>query len=542
MFKQTLRAIYNLYSWQLPQNLVVAYRDHGSSPTKFARWFLTTRTFKPQNRVYWEQDQAIVIMLMAAMTSLIVGGVWLLYWWAWHGIEGLWAFGLALILSYPLILAGAVLVAAVVKKVAWYMVRPKKFGYDVIASILESQVRALRKKHNFKIVAVGGSVGKTSTKLAIANLLGQNIRVLHQAGNYNDRLTVPLIFFNQTKPMLFNLFAWMRIIGENTARIAHPYAYDVVVVELGTDGPGQMEKFAYLKPDVGVLTAITPEHMEYFKTIDAVAAEETKMFDYCKKMLINGDDIAGKYLMGRDFEEYSLITNVAHNYYAKPTSKGLDGQRLHVEFPTGKLDANIKYVGKQGAKFAVAAAAVADMIGISHHKIAAGLERLHAFAGRMQVLDGKKGSILIDDTYNSSPIAAKAALDVLYSHKSSQRIAILGSMNELGDYSEEAHREVGEHCNPKKLDLLVTIGMAAEKWLAPAAKNQGVNVHSFQSPYQAGRFVEQQLKKGATVLAKGSQNGVFAEEALKDLLARPGDSQLLVRQSRDWLRRKAKQF
>ena len=282
--------------------------------------------------------------------------------------------------------------------------------------------------------------------------------------------------------------------------------------------------------------------MEYFKTIDAVAAEETKMFDYCKKMLINGDDIAGKYLMGRDFEEYSLITNVAHNYYAKPTSKGLDGQRLHVEFPTGKLDANIKYVGKQGAKFAVAAAAVADMIGISHHKIAAGLERLHAFAGRMQVLDGKKGSILIDDTYNSSPIAAKAALDVLYSHKSSQRIAILGSMNELGDYSEEAHREVGEHCNPKKLDLLVTIGMAAEKWLAPAAKNQGVNVHSFESPYQAGRFVEQQLKKGATVLAKGSQNGVFAEEALKDLLARPGDSQLLVRQSRDWLRRKAKQF
>ena len=542
MFIQIFKTLYNLYSWELPQNLIVAYRDNMSSPIKFARWFLTSKTFHAKNKIRWESDKAIIILLMAFMVSLIASGIWLLYWWAWHGTAGVWAFGLALLIGYPFMVAVAILVAAFVKKVVWYVLHPKKFGYEILAIILESQVKALRRKHHIKVIAVGGSVGKTSTKLAIANLLGQSMRVLHQVGNYNDRLTVPLIFFEQSKPAIYNIFSWLRVIGDNTARIAQPYLYDVVVVELGTDGPGQMERFKYLKPDIGVLTAISPEHMEYFKTIDLVAKEELELFNYCKRVLVNGDDIAGKYLLNRTFEEYSLVTNVAHNYYAKPTSKGLEGQRLHVEFPSGKLDANIKYIGKQGAKFAVAAAAVADMLGVSHDNISAGLERLHAFSGRMQILAGKKDSILIDDTYNSSPIAAKAALDVLYSHKRPQRIAILGSMNELGAYAEEAHKEVGEYCDPKKLDFVVTIGDQAEKWLAPVAKKQGNNIHSFKSPYQAGRFVEQQLKKGAIVLGKGSQNGVFTEEALKALLAYPADSELLVRQSPAWLRCKAKQF
>lgn len=535
------QGLYRLYSWRMPRTLLVAYREHHSSPSKLLKWLFTTKTYRTRYNLFWHQDEPLVVLLLAVMAGLIISGVWLLYGWAWHGSVGLWAFGLALLLGYPLIIAVGFVLAIWTKRFLWFVFHPKKLGKAIVSRILESQVRTLRRKHDFTIVAVAGSVGKTSTKLAIAELVGQNLRVLHQAGNYNDRVTVPLVLFEQTEPSLFNIFAWCKIFGENTARVHHPFPYDVVVLELGTDGPDQLERFAYLKPEIGVLTGVAAEHMEYFKTLDAVATEELTLFEFSKRMLVNGDDIAAKYLGGRDFAEYSTLTNVARNYYARPEKQTLKGQTLHVEFPSGNFSATVQYLGHQGAKFAVAAAAVADMVGIAQTDIAKGLERLKPFAGRMQVLEGIHSSTIIDDTYNASPIAVKAALDVLYAESGrAQRIAVLGGMNELGDHAKPAHIEVGEYCDARKLAMVVTIGAQAEQWLAPAAKKNGCDVHSFKHPADAGKFVASHLKEGAIVLVKGSQNGVFAEEAVKQLLAHPADSERLVRQSKSWLRRKVK--
>lgn len=489
-----------------------------------------------------ELDKPLVILLAGAMLAQIAGGVALLIDWARFGTVGEWAFGLALLVSYPLVVAHVLVLGLGVRRVVYYIVHPKKLGKQIIASILEGQVKRLRKRHDFTVVAVAGSIGKTSTKLAIAGLLDQNLRVRYQAGNYNDRLTVPLVFFGQTEPSLFNIFAWMRLFGENTAAIEHPYHYDVVVVELGTDGPGQMKHFKYIKPDVTVLTAITPEHMEYFGTFDAVAEEELTVFDYSKQVLVNADDIPAKYLVGRNFAAYSLVTNAAQNYYARASAQNLHGQTLELEFPSGKIETSTKLIGDQGAKIALAAAATADILGHSRLVIKQSLSNVQPFAGRMSVLAGVNESTIIDDTYNASPEPVKAGLDVLYAAKAPQRVAILGSMNELGNYAKEAHREVGAYCNSRKLDMVVTIGADARRWLAPAAREVGCQVHSFASPYDAGEFVRDHLKSGAIVLAEGSQNGVFAEEAVKPLLAHPADRAKLVRQSNYWLRKKAKQF
>lgn len=542
MFKKIMTPLVNLYSWHMPRTLVIAVREHGSSTIKFLKWFWTTKTYRSRYNVFWEQDKPLVALLLAGMAGMIVSGVWLLYVWAIKGTAGYWAFGLALLIVYPMAIAHVLVLGVWLKRAVWFVAHPKKLGKKVLASILEAQVHSLRRRHKVTVVAVAGSVGKSSTKLAVANLLGQNLRVLHQAGNYNDRLTVPLVFFGQTEPGLWNVFGWLKLIGENTASIAHQYPYDVVVVELGTDGPGQMADFAYLKPDITVLTAISPEHMEYFHSLDAVAAEELTIFDYSDRVLVNADDIAAKYLAGRQFEVYSLLTNVAQNYYAKPSEASLRGQKLHIEFPSGKLTAHVQFVGSQGAKFAVAAAAVADMLGLSHADIIRGLERLEPFAGRMQILEGINDSILIDDTYNASPLAVKAALDVLYAHETPQRIAVLGSMNELGEYAHAAHTEVGEYCDPNKLAMVVTIGVDAERWLAPAAKRAGCEVHSFKTPNLAGNFILDHVQPGAAILFKGSQNGAFTEEALKQVLAHPADSAKLVRQSKAWLRIKSNQF
>lgn len=419
---------------------------------------------------------------------------------------------------------------------------PKRIGKNFLCSILERQVRRLRATHEMQIVAVGGSIGKTSTKLAIAHMLEPTRRVIYQTGNYNDRLTVPLVIFGQKLPGLFNVPAWIRILLANERTIRLKDYYEVAVVELGTDAPGQIKKFAYLQPDIAVITAITPEHMEFFKTLDAVAAEELAVYDFSKKVLINGSDTPQEYLSGRSVETYGTGGNYAYRSI-ESTSQGLHGTDVTMQLGNEPLmTARAQILGRQGVKIVLAAAATGHLLGLSREEITTGLQEIKPFAGRMQVLRGIKDSTIIDDTYNANPVAVEAALDVLYGIEAPQRIAVLGSMKELGAYSQEAHEEVGMYCDPAKLDLVVTIGSDAEKYLVPAAVKKGCTVKAFVGPYEAGDFVQSQLKDGAVVLAEGSQNRVFAEESLKPLLADPHDAALLVRQTPYWMNIKKRQF
>ncbi|MEJ0073503.1 MAG: Mur ligase family protein [Candidatus Saccharibacteria bacterium] len=535
-----LRSLVGMYGWSLPASLVLQLRLHRYSGWRLLYWFWHARRFDDTEALS-EIERSVSVLLALGMLLQIAVGIGFLVEWARYGSPGAWEFGLALLLSYPLVWAHLVAALASITWLVYFLFHPKKGGRALVCGVLEWQVRQLRARHDFKVVAVAGSVGKTSTKLAIADLLGQNLRVRHQAGNYNDRVTVPLVFFGLSEPSIYNVFAWWKAFGVSQSEISLPYPYDVVVVELGTDGPGQMADFAYLKPDLTVVTAVAPEHMEYFGTLDAVAAEELSVFDYSRQVLVNGDDIAGSYLAGRQFVEYSVSSKQAQ-YGAAVKPDGLKGQELAVRLPSGDFTAEVRYLGLQGAKVALAAAAVADMLGVKKAAISHGLPKLQPFAGRMQVLEGINGTTLIDDTYNASPLAVKAGLDVVYAAKATQRIAILGSMNELGRYSKAAHVEVGEYCDPKKLDLVVTIGRDAGRWLAPAAHKRKCRVESFMDPYEAGAYLTGKIRDGAVIFAKGSQNGVFAEEALKPLLAHPDDKTKLVRQSSYWLARKAKQF
>lgn len=417
---------------------------------------------------------------------------------------------------------------------------PKKLGKAFICRLLERQVEELRRKNDFRVVAVTGSVGKTSTKLAIAKTLAKTRKTMYQDGNYNDRLTVPLVLFGQKEPNIFNPLAWQRIVRENARMLKQAYPYDFAVLELGVDGPGQMADFAYLKPDLAVVTAVAPEHMEYFGNLRNVAEEELAVVEFSNDALLNKDNIAPEYLPGGP---YSLYGENAEYSVTARRPDGLKGQHITVHLPDVQtLEADINFLGEQGAKVALAAVAAAHKLGLSAEQIKSGLQSVPQFPGRMQVLAGVDRSQLIDDTYNASPLAVKAALDVLYGAEAPQRIAILGSMNEMGEGSPALHKEIGAYCDPAKLDLVVAVGREATDYLAPAALARGCLVKTFLNPYEAGEFVKSQLKSGAVVLAKGSQNGVFAEEALKQLLKNPEDSRKLVRQSPYWLGVKAKQF
>src|SRR5581483_702383 len=173
----------------------------------------------------------------------------------------------------------------------------KRLAKAVVAAVLGYQVRRLRRKNDFKIVAVAGSIGKTSTKLAIAQVLRAGFRVRYQQGNYNDPVTVPLIFFGEQEPSLYNPLAWLAVFWRNQKQLGKPYPYDVVVVELGSDKPGDIQKFAaYIEAEIGVVTGITPEHMQFFGTIDEVAKEELSITSFSSLVLINQDLCGEKYL------------------------------------------------------------------------------------------------------------------------------------------------------------------------------------------------------------------------------------------------------
>jgi len=399
----------------------------------------------------------------------------------------------------------------------------KKLARKIVAAILGYQVRTLHRRKNIKVIGVVGSIGKTSTKLAIAQVLAAGCRVRYQEGNYNDLVTVPLVFFGESLPSLFNPLAWLAVFWRNQRKLRSDYPYDVVVVELGSDGPGQIIQFhKYLKLEIAVITAITPEHMQFFGTLDEVANEEKSVTRFSTLSLVNAD------LCPREY--YEDLDNTL-TYGLKKSDYTLASSGI----TAGNLS-------KPELYSRLAAVAVAKKIGLDNNQVAIGLAQVAPPAGRMRRLPGINDSTIIDDSYNASPESMKLALDYLYSQKAKQKIAVLGNMNELGDYSKQAHEEIGKYCDPKQLELVVTIGPEANQYLAKAAEAQGCRVERFDNPYKAGEFIKPLVKPGAVILVKGSQNKVFAEEAIKSLLANPDDISKLVRQSDEWMGIKNRAF
>ena len=417
---------------------------------------------------------------------------------------------------------------------------------SLVVVILARQVKSLRKRHNFKIIGVVGGIGKTSTKMAIAHTLNASpLKVRWQEGNYNDLVSVPLVLFGQSMPSLLNPFAWLKIFINNQRQVFSKYPFDVVVLELGTDGPGQIAAFArYLKLDIAVVTSVVAEHMEYFSDMQAVAKEELSVSSYSNQVVYNADFVA---------EEFrSLIPGNSISYGLK--DMGSHYHLANIFESTGGLDGDVKYNGEilihltqevvsEVQLYSIlAAVSIGHLLGLKPLEIKQGLTAIKPVNGRLRRLRGINNSTIIDDTYNASPEAVKAGLQALYKLHAPQKIAILGNMNELGNISVSAHREIGELCDPAQLSLVVTIGPEANVHLANAAEAKGCQVKKFDNPYDAGEYVEGKVEPGAVIFAKGSQNGVFAEEAVKALLADPEDVNKLVRQSPDWLKKKKTNF
>jgi UDP-N-acetylmuramoyl-tripeptide--D-alanyl-D-alanine ligase len=412
---------------------------------------------------------------------------------------------------------------------------------------LERYVRRYFKKHQPRLVVVVGAVGKTTTKDAIATVLSTKYRTEASHGNLNEQMSVPFGILGIKYPpfsLLKKISTWRKIFKAMRKRLHAPTDIDVIVQELATDQPGEIAHYErYLKPDIAVVTAVAPEHMANFPGgIDEVAREELAVARYSGLTVINFDDVDAsfaKYAETNNITDYGLEGG---EYRFEITGgdalKGYKVKFIAPEFP-GDVESTVHLVGEHLLKSALAAALVAAKLGMNAEEIAAALTEIEPVAGRMNPLRGVRGTTIIDDTYNSSPSAAIAALRTLYLMDAPQRVVILGSMNELGQQSAAYHQMVGEQCDPNWLDYVITIGDEAARYLAPAAKKNGCQVATFANPIDAGAFANKVLADGGILLAKGSQDGVFAEEAIKILLHDEiEEEKTLVRQDEEWMAKK----
>jgi UDP-N-acetylmuramoyl-tripeptide--D-alanyl-D-alanine ligase len=424
----------------------------------------------------------------------------------------------------------------------------------IVSSILIWEAQAVLKRYKPHVIAITGSVGKTTTKDAIFVALSEHLHVRKSEKSFNSEIGVPLTILGLNNAWR-NPFHWLWNIILGLILIVKKTDYPQwLILEVGADRPGDIRSIAqWLRPHIAVITSIPeiPVHVEYFDSPEAVLREKRALAEYLApggKLIINGDD-------ARMAELRSTFHGVTTTYGSTPTN---DYHASHDEIIyEGKAPVGIRFrvnhagnsipVALQGALgrprilAALAALAAASAAGVDIVSASSGLSAWVPAPGRMRLLPGLRGSIIIDDTYNSSPAAALAALDTLGSiQNGGKKIAVLGDMLELGKYSAGAHRTVGERA-ATCTDLLATVGFRARA-IGEAALDAGmpdINVRKYEQneSVRAGKELEPDIQEGDIVLIKGSQS-MRMERTVLEIMAEPEKAaDLLVRQDPEWMDR-----
>lgn len=416
----------------------------------------------------------------------------------------------------------------------------------LVSSLFRSLSRSYIGVKKPTVVAVAGSVGKTSTKLALARVLASERRVSCMDDSYNYGLGLYLSVFEMKVPTsLKNPLVWLGVTIKALTRFLAP-GPEILILEYGIDHPGDMDVLVeYVRPDISVLTAVTPEHMEFLKDIDTVGAEETKVLRSAKKSgFVNAMDVDQKYLNGITTELFTFGRDGADATYVV---KEWTRRGAKVDFLIGGktlADINVQFISEPLIRQLSGAALVAARLGLRPDSIRTALENVTPAAGRMRVFDGLNDSTIVDDTTNFSPVAGVEALKALKRIPADRHIAILGNMHELGDFAEQGFKEVSEQFDG--LDMLLLVGDLSKQYFQPLAKAMGFkndkNLFLFDDSPSAGIFLRDKLQTNDAVLVKGPFGGFFLEEAVKKLLKNPSDNRFVTRQSDFWLRKKRAKF
>ncbi len=425
---------------------------------------------------------------------------------------------------------------------------------SIVVTKLTWAARLALWRHKPQVIAVTGNVGKTSTKDAVYALVSQSLQTRKSEKSMNSEIGLPLAILGLDNAWS-SFGGWVENISAGFWRALFAKNFPkYLVLEVGADHPGDIEKVSkWLHPDIVVLTRMsdTPVHVEYFKDASEVLMEKMFLARALKPggtLVVNSDDPHFSNAV-KDFDAKKVFygtkpgseveihdTTVSYIGTTLPLPKG---QRAVLKM--GDTEKNIEIYGMLGSHLVypiAAACAVGLVLGLTEN-IDKAFTNFNPPKGRMRILKGISSSGIIDDTYNSSPIAAMEALKALSELSiRGRKIAVLADMKELGDRSEVAHREVGLFAGAS-IHMLITVGEMA-RYIAAGAQEAGLpadRIISFDTSTEAAKAMVDIVRAGDVVLVKGSQS-MRMERIVKELLEdkfKAGD--LLVRQEEEWQKR-----
>lgn len=409
-----------------------------------------------------------------------------------------------------------------------------KFLKNLFTRYVIFQAKKLLQQRKPIIIAITGSVGKTTTKEALFHVLSPFFVTYKTEKSFNTPLGVALNICGIKKTGT-HIFSWIQILLQVT--FCPKPRYEVLILEYGADAPGDIAQLLKIaKPQIGIVTAIKRAHMEknQFKNIESIEKEKASLLKSLPKTglaLINNDDPRTKKMTSPATTKTIGAQGDIKIGLIKNTTTGI---HFPIQVEGKKHSVHTSVLGEFHAFPLSVSLFVAHHLGIP---LPQALQKTKDFSlppGRMNLLDGIRGSTLIDSSYNANPSSMEAALHVLKQFKTSgKKIAVLGTMNELGPYTNQEHRKLGEIA-ARTADIIVTVGSQSEIIAESARKKGTKNVHSFSDSIQAGKFLRKIIQKNDIILLKGSQNNVRMEWAIKHILQKKSDISQLCRQSAEW--------
>ena len=369
---------------------------------------------------------------------------------------------------------------------------------DPFAAYHELARHELR-EHPWRVAAVTGSVGKTTTKDFLAALLSPHFRIGASGGNRNNTLGLPAEILSQEPDI------------------------EILVAEAGMSTPGELAILGeILRPEILLYTRIAPVHTEFFPDLSGIVRAKAELLPWLASdgaLVINADD--------SNQEGFPSETGARVIRYGTPSSearledvedRGLLGSRFRLVLPDSEAAVELDLPGSHQAENLLAAAAAASAFGVRAEQVARTAPELQAPEHRGRLLAIGDGISLVDDSYNSSPLAVRRLLDLL-ARAPGRRVAVLGEMYELGDLAQEAHRHAGEQA-ASACDVLIAVGGANAGLIAAAAREAGLAdglVHVTEDADRAADLLRGLLSSGDVVLVKASR-GVGLDRTVAALM------------------------
>ena len=423
----------------------------------------------------------------------------------------------------------------------------------VIAYILRIESQFVLWKYKPRIIAITGSVGKTSTKDAVYAVLSKIAHIRKSEKSFNSEIGLPLTILGCPNGWN-NPVIWLANVFKGLWLFLWPHKYpEWLVLEVGVGKQGDMKKTAsWLKTDAVIITAIgeTPVHIEFFDSRKHLIEEKSQLIKTLKQdglLVLNTDDKAVLEMKAKSkhrsitfgFNEGADVLGSGDAIFYGDNGEP-EGIIFRADEGGNSLPVVIEGVfGRNHVYASLAALALSSGLKLNMVTAINSLKNYDVPPGRMRLLKGIKDSLIIDDTYNSSPLACESALKTLgeikCKDKEGKKIAVLGDMLELGRHTTEAHKNIGKIAK-ENADILIVVGPRA-KAIKEGTIEAGMGLESifeFLNSYEAGDFIKTFLQKNDIVLIKGSQ-GMRMERAVEAiLLDKENKEKLLVRQDDEW--------